>query len=709
MCAVSTPTQKRPGKKQGERDDFTETVYWHANLQTDPSSGQGKITFALSDSVTAFQIRGDAFDSKGHLGQGIDVLNSVEPFYLEAKFPLQVTSGDVVQLPVAIINSTVASLTAPQLSVHPGAGMTVGKISGPRRLEANSRSRFVVPLTIGNAVGKTDVVVAAKAGNYADKVTRTLDVQPLGFPSEVAYGGVLNADATANLTLEIPQTVVPGSIKTRAAVLPTPLANMTTALERLIREPNGCFEQTSSTNYPLVMAQQYFTSHSGVDPALIERSRTLLQRGYARLLSFECKQGGYEWFGDDPGHEALSAYGLMQFHDMSKLQQVDSAMLDRTRAWLLGKRDGKGGFTHARRALHTWLTDPAVHSSYITWALLEAKESALEREIEHVTTTALDSQNSYVIALAANVAQLAKQDSTGKRLMDKLASYQTQEGWVDGATMSIVGSRGDALKIETTALATLAWLRDTKYVSQVEQAIKWLAEMSKGGRYGSTQSTVLALRAIIAYDQARARPKAAGSVQLWVDGQPVGEPFTFDAQTSAALTLPSFAERLGIGNHRIQLKMQDGSDMPFTIAVEYHALQPDASEQARLSVQTTLPNRQVAEGDITEVKVVVQNLSQDVLPTPVAIIGIPGGLEVRHDQLKELRKAQQIAAYEVLGREVVLYWRQLAAGQTVRLPLSLVAAIPGSYRGPASRVYEYYTDEFKRWAPGLQINILPKQ
>ena len=41
----------------------------------------------------------------------------------------------------------------------------------------------------------------------------------------------------------------------------SPLANMNSALSRLIREPSGCFEQTSSTTYPLVMAQQYFLSH----------------------------------------------------------------------------------------------------------------------------------------------------------------------------------------------------------------------------------------------------------------------------------------------------------------------------------------------------------------------------------------------------------------------------------------------------------------
>ena len=111
----------------------------------------------------------------------------------------------------------------------------------------------------------------------------------------------------------------------------------------------------------------------------------------------------------------------------------------------------------------------------------------------------------------------------------------------------------------------------------------------------------------------------------------------------------------------------------------------------------------------TEAAVTVINRTGESLPTPVALIGIPGGLEVRHDQLKELVEEGRIAAYEVLGREVVLYWRALEAEQRVDLPLSLVAAIPGTYTGPASRVYEYYTDEHKQWVDGMQVTITQKR
>ena len=78
---------------------------------------------------------------------------------------------------------------------------------------------------------------------------------------------MLAANETKTHEIRIPGNIVPGSLTASVAVYPTPLASMTAAMERLIQEPYGCFEQTSSTTYPLVMAQQYFTTHTGVDPA----------------------------------------------------------------------------------------------------------------------------------------------------------------------------------------------------------------------------------------------------------------------------------------------------------------------------------------------------------------------------------------------------------------------------------------------------------
>ena len=235
-----------------------------------------------------------------------------------------------------------------------------------------------------------------------------------------------------------------------------------------------------------------------------------------------------------------------------------------------------------------------------------------------------------------------------------------------------------------------------------------MAESCKGGRFGSTQSTVLALKAIVANDKALARPKAPGSVQLLVDDKPVGEPVAFDTGTQGAIQLPDIQHLLTPGEHTIAVHMKGGSSMPYAVAVNLHTAKPNSSKECQVRLEVALADQTVNEGAVTEAKVVCTNRADDTIPTPVAIIGLPGGLEVRHDQLKELVKSGRIAAYEVIGREVVLYWRAMSPKQTVELPISLTAAIPGTYTGPASRAYLYYTDEHKHWTDPLKVAIRPR-
>ncbi|MDP2959667.1 MAG: hypothetical protein Q8N53_24905, partial [Longimicrobiales bacterium] len=160
------------------------------------------------------------------------------------------------------------------------------------------------------------------------------------------------------------------------------------------------------------------------------------------------------------------------------------------------------------------------------------------------------------------------------------------------------------------------------------------------------------------------------------------------------------------GVHTIEVRMAGGSEMPCTFTVTYSDEKPDSSPDCRLDLAVKLSAGQVEEGGVVEANVTLKNQEEDrTVPTPVAIIGLPGGLEVRHDQLKELVKAGGIAAYEVLGRNLVLYWRALEPGQKVKVPISLVAAIPGDYTGPASRAYRYYTDEQKVWVDPLRVTI----
>ena len=88
------------------------------------------------------------------------------------------------------------------------------------------------------------------------------------------------------------------------------------------------------------MVLSYLQENEAAEPELVARTEQVLDKGYGMLAGYESPQKGYEWFGGDPGHEALTAYGLMEFADMSRVFDVDPSMVERTRTWLRGRRAG---------------------------------------------------------------------------------------------------------------------------------------------------------------------------------------------------------------------------------------------------------------------------------------------------------------------------------------------------------------------------------
>ena len=689
------------------RHDFTETVYWAAGVRTD-AQGKATVKFQLSDSVTSFVVAADGFAADGRLGSADATIEAVRPFYVEPKLPLEVTTGDAIELPVTLVNGTREALDY-ELRIEAGGKIGVGAFEVAGRLAAEERARVVVPLAVGAQTGEFEIVVHARAGRHSDRVIRTLRVVPAGFPILWSAGGRLEGEGEI-FGITIPKERRIGSFQATATVYPTPLANLTEALAVLMREPHGCFEQTSSTNYPLVMAQQYFLTHSGVDPALVARARKLLDKGYKRLVGYECSEGGYEWFGGNPGHEALTAYGVLEFIDMAQVYPVDREMLQRSKDWLLARRDGKGGFLRNSRALDSFGgAPPEITNAYIVWSLTEAGQKGLEKEVDALARQAATSKDPYFIGLVAGSLHNVGRLEDSRSLASRLVAFQNAKGHLDGAKTTITRSGGDALLIETTSVAVLAWLDHPQHAGRVERAMTWLAGRCKQGRFGSTQSTILALKAIIAYDASRTRPKESGVVRIEVDGVVVGQvPFSSDQQ--GPIELPEFSELLlEPGRHAIRLVMTDGSAMPYAVSVEYTTSRPATTEACPVEVETRLATKRIGEGEGTEVEVNIRNRTDQGQPMTLAVVGLPGGLEPRHQKLKELVRAGTVDAYEVNGREVIFYLRDMAPSQTISLRLDCIAAIPGRYEGPASRAYLYYTDEEKRWVGGLSVQIDPKR
>ncbi len=124
-----------------------------------------------------------------------------------------------------------------------------------------------------------------------------------------------------------------------------------------------------------------------------------------------------------------------------------------------------------------------------------------------------------------------------------------------------------------------------------------------------------------------------------------------------------------------------------------------------MSLATALQRTQVKLGESVRLDVTLSNKTDQGLPMTLARIEIPGGLQFQTWQLKELREKGLIGFYETRPREVNLYLRQMQPKQEVKLPLDLIATVPGEYTAQASTAYLYYTSEHKAWVSGTKIAI----
>jgi len=689
--------------KPGVRSDFAESLYWNPLLICD-REGKAQVRFELCDSVTTFCLTADGHASGGRIGTGRGRIVSRIPFRLEPKLPLEVTAGDRIDLPLAVVNDTKDTLPVKiQFESDP-----LVELDGPaeRALElaAEARRREVFKLNVVGQKGDCGLVFRGTAGTLADAVQRRLRVVPPGFPKSLSFSGRIQGPQ--EVVVDLPERWVPGSLEVTLNAFPSTLANLQKGMEGLLREPCGCFEQASTSNYPNVLSLQYMQEHDVADPELTRRGRGLLKSGYGKLVGYECKERGYEWFGGDPGHEALTAYGLMEFRDMAKVYPVDEVMLGRTAKWLMDRRDGKGGFQRSDRALDSFgRASPEITDAYITWALASSGQEGIDAEVTHCVSLADESDDPYLVALAASAALETGKSDDGRKLLDKLAKLQEKDGHLVGKNGSITRSGGQSLAVETTALAALAWLGEKDYAAQADRAIDWIVAHREGsGTFGSTQATILALKALVEHSKARRATRADGTLIVKREDKVVGQ-HAFTAGENGTIEVDGLEAKLTPGENRLQISLSGENTMPYALDVAYRTEKPESQEDCAVRLATKLAARHVGAGKTVALAATLENTTGEGQPMTVAILGLPAGLEVRPDQLEELKKAKTIDYYETRAREVICYWRALGPKQKVDLKLDLVAAVPGRYTGPASRAYLYYTAEKKHWTDPLVVEI----
>lgn len=669
------------------RDDFRETIYWNPVVQTN-KDGDASIEFYNSDANTTFRAIAEGIGFNGKPGRAEKTYAVQSPLTVDAKLPPYMTAGDIVQIPLVIKNNTDKVITA-KIDVSLSGDIELQPYKDA--ISIPSDSAVQVPVTIqARTTTKGSFSCKVIAGDHKESLYLPVSVTSKGFPVITTISG--NRSKETNFTIN---HMLEGTLATELKVFTKMEDRLINDVEAMLREPYGCFEQTSSTTYPNIYILKLLRSSAKKHSATEQKAMDYLIAGYKRLIGFETAEHGFEWFGRTPPHEALTAYGLLEFTAMNEFIKVDKGMLERTQQFLLSRRDGKGSFSIHKQGLDAFASVPdKIANTYIVYALTASGiKNQITPEYETAVKKALESSDAYQLSMMALAASnMGREDDFNKLLAAARAAKLNAE-------TTVVNSRSSSLRVETMALYALALMREkAPDMAAIADLIADIMKQKSYYGYGSTQGTVLALQAICSYQQLIGDQIAGSQMEIKVNNK------TIYAGTSATSSINNIVE----GENTFSIKYKDEkANAPYQLELAYFTSLPPNDAQAELKLATELSASQTKVGETVRMQVAVKNTKNILQPMSIVKVGIPAGLTVQPWQLKEMMEQGKIAYYEIFDNYLVLYWMGFAPEETKKVNFDLKAEIAGKYKGKASTTYLYYTPEFKHWNAGTEITIEP--
>jgi anti-sigma factor RsiW len=700
------------------RQWFPETLLWRPEIITD-DRGEAHVDVDLADSITTWRLTASAVSAEGQLGSSQSAVRVFQPFFVDVNLPVALLRGDEVGVPVVVHNH----LDKPQTVALTVDNTTWFERLGPAQQSVTLGPREVKSVTYRlrvRKIGEYHLQVAAFGSGVADAVKRPITVVPDGRRVERVVNGTLGQPKA--IDIERPAEAIDGSRRTILKIYPSSFSQLVEGLDSIFQMPYGCFEQTSSTTYPNLLALDYLRRTKTSAPAIEAKAQQYLHLGYQRLLSFEVPGGGFEWFGHDPANRVLTAYGLMEFEEMARVHEVDPQVIARTQHWLLSQQAADGSWAPESHGLEGDPTrgqgdDARLRTTaYIAWSVFkrglvpEQATLSLHYLLGHSPNSIDDP---YTLALVANA--LLAIDASGANAapyLDRLEAIRRESNhgariwWQQRPsryTMFYGGGRsGD---VETTALATLAFLAANRGPDAVRGALAWIIEQKAGaGNWGSTQATVLALKALI---DGTGKPLGEGArrIQLSLEGKPLPE-IVIPADQSEVVRQIDLTNRLGTARQTLQLTDASGTAAGFQVVSSYYT--PDTSSQPHagdLAVNVNYDRQKLPLNGTLTATATVENKSERTAPMILVELPIPAGFALDTESFSKLVESGAIAKFQIGARTATIYFRGIKDKSVVTLQYRMQATMPAILTVPPAVAYEYYNAEKRATSQPVQIVV----
>lgn len=715
-----------PGAAPRVREFFPETMLWQPALITD-EKGIADLSINFADSITTWRLSASANAKSGAIGGAAVPLKVFQDFFVDIDLPVHLTQSDEIAFPVAVYNY----LKTPQTVkielqkeewfelLEPQGQPSLGLV---RTLELQPNEVTSVKFRIrAGKIGWQPLTVKAFGSKKSDAVKRIVEVVPNGQKIEKNYSDRLVGSISH--TIDIPEKAIPDASKLMVKIFPGAMAQVVDGLDGMLRMPNGCFEQTSSSAYPNVLIVDYIKKNRIASPAMLMKAENYLNVGYQRLLTFERPGGGFDWWGREEPLIWTSAYGLQEFSDMARVYPIDRGVIERTQGFLMRKRDKDGtwsniGATHGE-TIASMGNPKLLLTSYVTWSLLESgyDKKQLQVSVDYIRNN-LDAagDNGYILALAANaLAAFDSRDDSTLQCLQKLDRLRIEEKqlkvqFLPARGTSLTYGRGDSVAVETTALAALAMMKTGGFNASVNQSLAYLVKTKQAsGTWGTTQATILALKALLSgMGGGELKEDVFFTIKLNGQGAVRGKIAKADADVMQSFELKGFKQT---GANTVQIEVNGETNLMYQIVSRhFEAWQKQLEpEQPAIDVKVEYDRTRLSTKDILKAKATLKYSGK--IPTYMVMLdlGIAPGFSVDPGDFAEMVNTNKVKKFEITARQVILYLGDVRPGDELTFEYVLRPRYPLRARTPASTAYEYNTPGVRATANPVELTVEEKK
>jgi uncharacterized protein YfaS (alpha-2-macroglobulin family) len=695
------------------REYFPETFIFEPALITD-KKGVALLPLKWPDSITEWRITTIASSILGQLGSSTQGIKVFQDFFIDIDLPVSLTQNDIVSIPIALYNYVKGTQKIT---------LTIEKEKWYELLDDAEKSVTLAENEVSviyfrlraKDIGKHSFTVKAIGTEMSDAIRRDIEIVPDGKKFEAIISDRLDGKITK--TVYIPKESIDGSGKIFVRIFPGMVSQVVEGMESMLGMPFGCFEQTSSVTYPNILILDYLRGIKKITPEIEMKAEQYINVGYQRLLSYEVTGGGFDWFGNPPANKILTAYGLMEFYDMSEVFEVDPNVISRTQQWLISQQNKDGSWSPDEGYLHqeSWgriQKNRTLPTAYILWALAETgyKGDELAKAASYIEDHLAKEKDSYILAICANafVAYDPHAKATEKifqKLMDKRIEDKDVVYW-ESDIPTFTYAKGKGADIEATALATYALIKYDKYVNTVNKAISYLVKSKyPGGTWGSTQATILSLKCLLASLKGSAENVNA-VVKVHFNGE-AKETIKLDKTNADMMFLVDLAKETLKGDNDLTISIDGKGNPMYEIAsrfyIPWHLVEPEHKKDI-LSIDVSYDKKKLAQDDMVTCKVKISNNITASADMVIVDLGIPPGFSVETADLQAL-VGKKIQKYNLTTRQVILYIERIDYKKPINFSYRLKAKFPIKAKTPTSKVYKYYEPEVETLAEPVDIEV----